>query len=130
MDKNKELLEQLKYLRLQSFVDYLEETEAEDKSLRESLLTLCRYESERRYALSVQRKIKQAGFPKTKTLAMLDFDKAPKLPKETVKNLSTCKFIEDKKNVILVGDSGGGKTHLAIALGVEACKKVFSVGFY
>jgi DNA replication protein DnaC len=130
MDKNKELVEQLKSLRLQSFIDYLEDTEAEDKSLRESLLTLCRFEAERRYALSVQRKMKQAAFPKTKTLAMLDYNKAPKLPKEMVKNLSTCKFIEDKRNVILVGDSGGGKTHLAIALGIEACKKVYSVGFY
>ncbi len=130
MDRDKELQEQLKYLRLQSFVDHLEDTESSNKGLRESLLTLCRHEAERRYALTVQRKIKQACFPKTKTLSMLDFDKAPKLPKETVKNLSSCKFIKDKRNVILVGDSGGGKTHLAIALGVEACKKVHSVGFY
>ncbi len=130
MDKNKELMEQLKHLRLQSFIDYLDDTEAEDKGLRESLLTLCRFEAERRYALSVQRKIKQAGFTKTKTISQIDFDKAPKLPKETIKNLSTCKFIEDKRNVILVGDSGGGKTHLAIALGIEACQKVYSVGFY
>jgi len=130
MDKNKELQEELKSLRLQSFVEYLEDVESSDKGLRESLLTLCRHESERRYALSVQRKIKQAGFPKTKTLSMLNFDKAPKLPKEMIKNLSTCKFVEDKRNVILVGDSGGGKTHLAIALGVEACKNVHSVGFY
>lgn len=130
MDKNKELNENLKYLRLHSFVDYLDETESENKGLRDSLLTLCRHESERRYALSVQRKIKQARFPKTKTLAMLDFSKVPQLPQETVKNLSTCKFIEDKRNVILVGDSGGGKTHLAIALGVEACKAGYSAGFY
>lgn len=130
MDKNKELQEQLKHLRLQAFIDYLEEVESSDKSLRESLLTLCRFEAERRYALSVQRKIKQALFPKVKTMSQLDFEKAPKLPKETVKNLSTCQFVEDKRNVILVGDSGGGKTHLAIALGVEACKKVHSVGFY
>lgn len=130
MGKDQELIGQLKYLRLQSFIDYLDDTEAENKSLRESLLTLCRHEAERRYALSVQRKMKQSGFPKIKTLSMLDFDKAPNLPQEAIKNLSTCKFIEDKRNVILVGDSGGGKTHLAIALGVEACKKVYSVGFY
>ncbi len=130
MERDKELLEQFKYLRLQSFTDYLEDVESSNLSLRESLLTLCRHEAERRYALSVQRKIKQAGFPKTKTLSMLNFDKSPKLPKDTVNNLSTCNFIKDKRNVILVGDSGGGKTHLAIALGVEACKKVYSVGFY
>jgi DNA replication protein DnaC len=79
--------------------------------------------------LSIE-KIKQATFPKIKTLSMLDYDKAPKLPRETVANLSNCSFINDKRNVILVGDSGGGKTHLAIALGIEACKLEYSVGFY
>lgn len=130
MDKDQELLEQLKYLKLKSFIDNLEDVESSNWSLRESLLTLCRHEAERRYAMSVQRKIKQATFPKMKTLSMLDFNKAPQLSQEMVNNLSTCKFIKDKRNVILVGDSGGGKTHLAIALGVEACKKTYSVGFY
>jgi DNA replication protein DnaC len=130
MDKDKELQEHLKGLRLQSFIDCLEEVESSNQGLRESLLNLCRHESERRYALTVQRKIKQAGFSKTKTISMLDFEKVPQLPKETINNLAGCKFIRDKRNVILVGDSGGGKTHLAIALGVEACKQTYSVGFY
>ena len=130
MDRNQELIEQLKSLRLQSFIDYLDDVESSNNGLRESLLTLCRYEAERRYAITVQRKIKQAGFPKTKTISMIDYKKAPKLPKETVNNLASCKFVEDKRNVMLIGDSGGGKTHLAISLGVEACKKVYSVGFY
>ena len=130
MDNSEKLLVELKQLRLQSFIDYLDEVESSNKSLRGSLLDLCRYEQERRYALAVQRKIKQSNFPKVKTFSMLDFKKAPKLPQEAIKTLSTCKFIEDKRNVILVGDSGGGKTHLAIALGVEACKKVYSVGFW
>ncbi len=130
MDRDQELMEQLKCLRLQSFIDYLDDVESSNTGLRESLLTLCRHEAERRYAISVQRKIKQAGFPKTKTISMIDYKKAPKLPKETINNLASCKFVEDKRNVMLVGDSGGGKTHLAISLGVEACKKVHSVGFY
>jgi DNA replication protein DnaC len=130
MDRDKELIENLKYLRLQSFVDYLEDVEESNFSLRESLLTLCRHEVERRYGMTVQRKMRQAGFPKMKTLAMLSFEKAPKLSQDLVSNLSTCKYIEDKRNVIMVGDSGGGKTHLAIALGVEACKRAKSVGFY
>ena len=81
MDKDKELQEHLKGLRLQSFIDCLEEVESSNQGLRESLLNLCRHESERRYALTVQRKIKQAGFSKTKTISMLDFEKVPQLPK-------------------------------------------------
>jgi len=130
MDKNTELIEHLKSLRLQSFIEYLDETESSNLSLRESLLTLCRHEWQRRHDVSIHRRLKQASFPKIKTLAMIDYSLAPGLSREMVNNLSTCKFIQDKRNVILVGDSGGGKTHLAISLGVEACKKGMTVGFY
>jgi DNA replication protein DnaC len=61
---------------------------------------------------------------------MLDYGLAPRLSRDQIQNLGACKFIKDKKNVIMVGDSGGGKTHLAISLGVEACKLNYSVGFY
>lgn len=130
MDKEQELLEDLKYLKLKSFVDYLDETESSNLSLRDSLLTLCRHEVQRRYDNSVERRIRLAGFPKVKTLAMLNYDLAPKLSRDQVNNLGTCKFVKEKRNVLLVGDSGGGKTHLAISLGVEACKQNMSVGFY
>lgn len=130
MDKNAELLESLKDLRLQAFVDYLSEVESSNLSLRQSLLTLCRHEWQRRHDLTINRRLKQANFPKIKTLAMIDYALAPGLSREMVNNLSTCNFIDDKKNVILVGDSGGGKTHLAISLGVEACKQGKTVGFY
>jgi DNA replication protein DnaC len=130
MDKNTELMERLKSLRLQSFIDFLEEIESSNLSLRQSLLTLCRHEDQRRQDLTIHRRIKQASFPKIKTLSMLDYNLAPGLSREMVNNLSNCKFIHDKRNVILVGDSGGGKTHLAISLGVEACRQGMAVGFY
>ena len=76
MDKNEELLSELKYLKLKSFVDYMDEVESSNLSLRDSLLELCRHEVRRRHDNSVLRRIKLAGFPKTKTLAMLNFDLA------------------------------------------------------
>lgn len=130
MDKNAELIESLKDLRLQAFIDYLDEVESSNVSLRQSLLTLCRQEWQRRHDVTINRRLKQACFPKIKTLAMIDYGLAPGLSKDLVNNLSTCRFIQEKKNVILVGDSGGGKTHLAISLGVEACKQGKTVGFY
>lgn len=130
MDKHVELMQHLKDLRLQSFIDYLDEVESSNLSLRQSLLNLCRHEWQRRHDLTIHRRLKQASFPKIKTLAMIDYELCPGLSRDLVNNLSTCKFIQDKKNVILVGDSGGGKTHLAISLGVEACKQGKTVGFY
>lgn len=130
MDKEQELMGYLKELKMKSFIDYLEDVESSNLSLRDSLLILCRHEEQRRHENSVQRRIKLANFPKVKTLAMLDYNLAPRLSRDQIQNLGTCKFIKDKKNVIMVGDSGGGKTHLAISLGVEACKQNFSVGFY
>ena len=66
MDKNEELLSELKYLKLKSFVDYMDEVESSNLSLRDSLLELCRHEVRRRHDNSVLRRIKLAGFPKTK----------------------------------------------------------------
>ncbi len=130
MDRYEELNKDIKYLKLKSFLDYLDQVESSNLSLQDSLLELCRHEVQRRQDLSVQRRIKLASFPKIKTLSMLNYDLAPGLSTEAVNNLGTCKFVKDKRNVILVGDSGGGKTHLAIALGLEACKQNFRVGFY
>ena len=130
MDRDQEIVERLNGLRLKSFVENLEDVESSNLGLRESLLELCRHEGQRRFDSSVQRRLKVASFPKIKTLAMLNYDLAPQLSKELVANLGSCKYIKDKRNVIMVGDSGGGKTHLAISLGVEACKQNYSVAFY
>jgi DNA replication protein DnaC len=131
MDRRKELLECFKELKLKAFQEQYEPVVMEgNRSIDEVLLQLCKLEIDRRYNARVRNRIKAASFPKIKTLAMLDFNKAPKLPKQTVETLATCQFIEHKRNVVLVGDSGGGKTHLAIALGIEACRKTFSVKFF
>ena len=130
MDKDQELLDDLKYLKLKSFIMNLDEVESSNLSLRDSLLALCRHEVQRRHDNSVERRIRLAGFPKIKTLAMLDYGLAPRLSRDQVNNLGTCKFIKENRNAILVGDSGGGKSHLAIGLGIEACKQGMSVGFF
>jgi len=131
MDKRQELLGLFQQLNLRAFADsYPEATAAGNKSTDALLLELCKLELDRRYTARTKRRIKQAGFPKVKTLAMLAYDLAPKLPRQTVETLATGKFVAKKENVILIGDSGGGKTHLAIALGIEACKQDISVKFF
>jgi len=77
----------------------------------------------------VERRIKAAKFPVVKSLDSFDFTAIPKLNKMQVLELSRCEWIERRENVIALGPSGTGKTHVALGLGLAACQKGLSVGF-
>ncbi len=77
----------------------------------------------------VERRIKAAKFPATKSLDSFDFKAIPKLNKMQVLELARCEWIERRENVIALGPSGTGKTHVALGLGLAACQKGLSVGF-
>lgn len=127
----KEVYNLFRELKLKAFQKHFYALASDENlSIEDVMLELCRKEVEDRFTTKVKRRIKQAGFPKIKTLSMLDYKKVPKLPKKTIKQLETCDFIEKRNNVLLLGDSGGGKTHLAIALGIQACQNNYSVKFY
>ncbi|MCP5265140.1 MAG: ATP-binding protein [Burkholderiaceae bacterium] len=98
-----------------SYLDYLEQVLSAEASLR----------AER----SRQMLVKLATFPVVKTLEQFDFDAAPGAPKARVQELSGLAFIERRENVILLGPSGVGKTHVAIALGVRATERGYKVRF-
>ncbi len=77
----------------------------------------------------VERRIKAAKFPTVKSLDSFDFSAIPKLNKMQVLELARCEWIERRENVIALGPSGTGKTHIALGLGLAACQKGLSVGF-
>lgn len=77
----------------------------------------------------VERRIKAARFPVVKSLDSFDFAAIPKLNKMQVLELARCEWIERRENVIALGPSGTGKTHVALGLGLAACQKGMSVGF-
>lgn len=77
----------------------------------------------------VERRIKAARFPTVKSLDSFDFAAIPKLNKMQVLELARCEWIERRENVIALGPSGTGKTHVALGLGLAACQKGLSVGF-
>lgn len=77
----------------------------------------------------VERRIKAAKFPIVKSLDSFDFAAIPKLNKMQVLELARCEWIERRENVIALGPSGTGKTHVALGLGLAACQKGLSVGF-
>ncbi|MBS4055993.1 MAG: IS21-like element helper ATPase IstB, partial [Bacteroidales bacterium] len=78
---------------------------------------------------AIQRRISLARFPQIKTLEQFKWSWPKKINQQQIQNLFRLKFVEDKNNVILLGGVGLGKTHIAIALGYEACLKGYSVLF-
>ena len=77
----------------------------------------------------VERRIKAAKFPTTKSLDSFEFKAIPSVNKVQVRELARCEWIERRENVIALGPSGTGKTHAALGLGLAACQQGLSVRF-
>ena len=82
-----------------------------------------------RHHRMVDRRIKAARFPATKSLDTFDFLAMPSLNKHLVMQLVRCEYVDRRENVIAIGNSGTGKTHVALGLGLAACPRGLSVGF-
>ena len=93
------------------------------------LLRLAELELLERERRSVERRIRQARFPAVKSLDSFDFAAIPSLNKLLVLELARCEYVERRENVIALGNSGTGKTHVALGLGLAACQKGLTVGF-
>ena len=93
------------------------------------LLRLAELELIDRHHRMVERRIKAARFPAVKSLDTFDFLAMPSLNKQLVTQLARCEYIERRENVIAIGNSGTGKTHIALGLGLAACQRGLSVGF-
>ena len=93
------------------------------------LLRLVELELIERERRTVERRIRAARFPAVKSLETFDFTAIPGLNKMLVLDLARCDYILRRENVIALGNSGTGKTHIALALGLAACQKGFTVAF-
>ncbi|MFN3188779.1 MAG: IS21-like element helper ATPase IstB [Candidatus Paceibacteria bacterium] len=105
--------------------------EAEDRNLsyEEYLLALLELEVQTREENQKQRRLKQASFPVQKTLDAYDFSLMPSLNKNKFLTLSKGEFVDKKENIIFLGSSGTGKSHLATGLGIEMIKNGYKVKF-
>ena len=83
-----------------------------------------------RGANAVTARLKNAAFPVLKDLETFDFTLTPQISKQKVLELARCEWIDQKSNLCCVGNSGTGKTHLAVALGQAACRAGKRVKFY
>ena len=133
-NKSTVLLEHhLKELKLPTFLKEYDRVAsrcaAEGVDHQDYLLRLSELELIDRNHRMVERRIKAARFPTTKSLDTFDFLGIPSLNKALVLELAGCEYIERQDNVIALGNSGTGKTHVALGLGLAACQRGLSVGF-
>src|SRR4029077_2962611 len=125
------LAHHLKTLKLPTFLREYEKVAGE--CTREGvdhpryLLRLAELELIDRESRLVERRIREARFPAVKSLDTFGFTAVPSLNKPLVLELARCEFIVARDNIIVLGNSGTGKTHIAMALGLAACQRGVSV---
>src|SRR6202795_54661 len=127
------LAHHLKALKLPTFLrgyDKLaQQCAAEGVDHPRYLLRLAELELIERERRTVERRIKEARFPAVKSLDSFDFTAIPSLNKVLVLELARSEYVARRENVVAVGNSGTGKSHIALGLGLAACQKGLSVGF-
>lgn len=127
------LAHHLKALKLPTFLREYErlaqQCAGENANFPSYLLRLCEQELIDRERRLIERRIRAARFPTVKSLDSFDFTAIPTLNKVLVLELARCEYITQRENIIALGNSGTGKTHVALGLGLAACQKGLSVGF-
>lgn len=121
-----------KQLRIPTFNNYHEITRqvGENADIGEIILQLMKNEYEQRQDNQNRRRLKQAGFPYTKTVEELDLSRYQgQLSEVFINELSSCAFVRERRNIVMLGNPGRGKTHLAIGLGLKACAQGMTVLF-
>ena len=94
------------------------------------LLQLTELELLERERNAAQRRLKAARFPTLKTFDDFDFAARPSVNKMMINELARCAYIDERENVLLIGNPGTGKSHLATALAATACAKGYKVRFF
>ena len=133
MNIDHHIAQQLKSLRLGGFLESLDlrltQAREEEFDHLTFLQVMVQDEIERREAKKLAQRLSRASFEQQKTLEGFDFSFNPTIKRSLVSNLATCIFIEKKEHVLIYGPAGVGKTHLAQALGHEACRRGYEVLF-
>ena len=131
MSANDDLIRLLKKLRLSGVLQTIDlrTRQAVDDGVGhgEFLYRLLNDEAERRDGRQLDQRLRRASFESDRTLEDFDFLFNPAVPKAKIIDLATCTFVERHENVLLIGPTGTGKSHIAQALGHRACRAGYAV---
>ena len=127
------LLEHCKALRIpgvaRSYEGLARQARDDAWSFESFLQELLESELASRHDRAAQRRLIEARFPETKTLGQIDWKALQGVSKQKLQELASCQYLASGEDVVLAGPIGTGKTHLAIALGVEATTRRHRVAF-
>lgn len=133
MQLSQHLVPKLKSLRLSGILETLDvrhrQAIEEKLSYVDFLERLLEDEVERRSQKQLRLRLRRASFDIEKTLEGFDFGFNPTINRQLIFDLATCHFVERHENVLIQGPAGVGKSHLAQALGHEACRRGYDVIF-
>ncbi len=133
LNLNKETIafyaKRLKMPTLNRYQDVIRQLE-NDKSYDQFLIDLLKNESESRTENRQKRRLKAANFPYHKTFDEMNLERYEHISEATFHELASCDFINKGQNIVMIGNTGRGKTHCSIALGIKACMQGFNVKFY
>lgn len=133
MNNYQNLCNNLKELKLNQISinldEYIDKVNEGKISIVDALYELTSKEIEVKNFNAMNAMVKVAGFPHHKELKDFDFDFQPKINKQQFLDFESLRFLENNSNIILIGNSGVGKTHLATSIGIAAAKKRVSTYF-
>jgi len=125
--KFQELLTNLEVLHLDKMhaylPEYIDQINAQQLSFTDAMLSLTTAELNWQSDQEIERIVRRARFPQQKTLKAFDFDFQPNINKQEVLGFQDLAFMEKRENLVFIGSPGVGKTHLAISIGIEACRQ-------
>ena len=120
---------QLKIPTFSNYRDVLRQGKS-NADFSDLLLDLMMAEAASRQENQTRRRLKAAGFPLQKTLDDFDMSQLnPSVSPVFLQELASCKYIDERQNIVMIGNPGRGKTHIAIALGIKACLQGYRVLF-
>ena len=127
------IMANLEFLKSKESLAVLDQTfdlvNKDNLSFIDGFLAFTEAQVEKKKANLISHSVKMAGFPQIKNLSDFNFEFQPSINKQEIYNLNSLRFIDKHENIVFYGNSGVGKTHLAIALGVTAAKNRKSTYF-
>ena len=128
-----QLVKNLEYLKMNQMINHLDEVidfaTKNNLSFVDSLIKLTAYEIDFKEANMIRSMVKVGAFPHKKEIKDFDFSFQPSINKDQILDFASLRFLESQENIVFLGPSGVGKTHLATSIGIAAAKRRFSTYF-